>query len=215
MTLLSRHRILNNSPGGLRPNTLPLVCWGSPKYLRLMTPRSLGSKFHHLRASCNLLTNVLSCFWSVTLMERQSSTKAFGDERDWVLALSTWERNRVALWQTLAFHSQRNDSMVLISSTDLSHFPIRTCASPFPENFIMLLTNVISASLRCTRQFSLPTMLMLCPWLKLQRSWFSWHLLAGVMASRGGSGEVSVSWYIAAPSPALLWRLWSLALNPP
>ena len=120
MTLLSRHMILNNSPGGLRPSTLPLVYWGSPQYLRLMTPRSLGSKFHHLRASCNLLTNVLSCFWSVTLMERQSSTKAFGDERDWVLALSTWERNHVALWQTLAFYSQRNDSMVLIPSTDLS-----------------------------------------------------------------------------------------------
>ena len=92
MTLLSRHRILNNSPGGLRPSTIPLVCWGSPQYLRLVTPRSLGSKFHHLRASCNLPANILSCFWSVTLMERQSSTTAFVDERDWVLALSTWEK---------------------------------------------------------------------------------------------------------------------------
>ena len=81
MTLLSRHRILDNSPGGLRPSTLPLVCWGSPQYLRLMTLRSLGSKFHHLRASCNLpakVGDVLSCFWSVTLMEQQSSTKEFG-----------------------------------------------------------------------------------------------------------------------------------------
>ena len=137
MTLLSRHRILNNSPGGLRPSTIPLVCWGSPQYLRLITPRSLGSKFHHLRASCNMPANILSCFWSVTLMERQSSTTAFVDERDWVLALSTWERKCVALWQTLVFHSQRNDSMVLISSTDLSHFSISACASPFIENFIV------------------------------------------------------------------------------
>ena len=34
------------------------------------------------------------------------------------------------------------------------------------------------------------------------------------MASLGESQEVSVSWYIAAPSPALHWRSWSLALNP-
>ena len=34
------------------------------------------------------------------------------------------------------------------------------------------------------------------------------------MASLGGSQEVSVSWYIAAPSPAFRWRSRSLALNP-
>ena len=34
------------------------------------------------------------------------------------------------------------------------------------------------------------------------------------MASLGESQEVSVRWYIAAPSPALVWRSWSLALNP-
>ena len=30
------------------------------------------------------------------------------------------------------------------------------------------------------KTFSLPTMVMLCPWLKLQRCWFSWRLLAVV-----------------------------------
>ena len=54
-----------------------------------------------------------------------------------MLSLSTWERNRVALWQTLAFHSQRNDSMVLISSTNLSGFSISTRASPFSANLNM------------------------------------------------------------------------------
>ena len=32
MTLPSRHRILNSSPGGLRPSTLPLGHGGSPQY---------------------------------------------------------------------------------------------------------------------------------------------------------------------------------------
>ena len=32
MTLSSRHRIRNSSPGGLRPNTLPLGHGGSPQY---------------------------------------------------------------------------------------------------------------------------------------------------------------------------------------
>ena len=32
MTLSSRHRIRNSSPGGLRPSTLPLGHGGSPKY---------------------------------------------------------------------------------------------------------------------------------------------------------------------------------------
>ena len=32
MTLSSRHRIQNSSPGGLRPSTLPLGHGGSPKY---------------------------------------------------------------------------------------------------------------------------------------------------------------------------------------
>ena len=32
MTLSSRHRIRNLSPGGLRPSTLPLGHWGSPQY---------------------------------------------------------------------------------------------------------------------------------------------------------------------------------------
>ena len=32
MTLSSRHRIRNSSPGGLRPNTLPLGHRGSPQY---------------------------------------------------------------------------------------------------------------------------------------------------------------------------------------
>ena len=79
MTLPSRHRILNSCPGGLRSSTIPLGRGGSPQYLRLMTPKSLGSKFHHLRTSCNLsakVGDVLSCFWSVTLTERQPSTKA-------------------------------------------------------------------------------------------------------------------------------------------
>ena len=83
MTLPSRHRILNLSPGGLRSSTIPLGRGGSPQYLRLMTLRSLGSKFHHLRTFCNLPAKVgalLSCFWSVTLTEREPST--FGDERD-------------------------------------------------------------------------------------------------------------------------------------
>ena len=65
MTLPSRHRILRSSPGGLRPSTIPLDRGGSPQYLRLMTPRSLGSKFHHLRTFCNLPAKVgdlLSCF---------------------------------------------------------------------------------------------------------------------------------------------------------
>ena len=85
MTLPSRHRILNLSPDGLRPSTIPLGRGGSPQYLRLMPPRSLESKFHHLRTSCNLPAkggDLLSCFWSVTLTEWQPSTKAFGDERD-------------------------------------------------------------------------------------------------------------------------------------
>ena len=56
-------------------------------------------------------------------------------------------------------------------------------------------------------------MLMLCPWLKLQRSWFSYRLLAVVYGIARWKSR-SVSWYIAAPSPALLWRSWSLALNP-
>ena len=34
MTLFSRHRIRNLSPGGLRPSTLPLGHWGSPQYWR-------------------------------------------------------------------------------------------------------------------------------------------------------------------------------------
>ena len=33
MTLSSRHRIRNSSPGGLRPSTLPLGHGGSPQYL--------------------------------------------------------------------------------------------------------------------------------------------------------------------------------------
>ena len=32
MTLLSRHRIRNSSPGGLRPSTLPLGHGDSPQY---------------------------------------------------------------------------------------------------------------------------------------------------------------------------------------
>ena len=32
MTLSSRHRIRNSSPGGLRPSTLPLGHGGSPQY---------------------------------------------------------------------------------------------------------------------------------------------------------------------------------------
>ena len=36
MTLSSRHRIRNSSPGGLRPSTLPLGHGGSPHF-RLMT----------------------------------------------------------------------------------------------------------------------------------------------------------------------------------
>ena len=32
MTLSSRHRIRNSSPGGLRPSTLPLDHGGSPQY---------------------------------------------------------------------------------------------------------------------------------------------------------------------------------------
>ena len=32
MTLSSRHRIRNSSPGGLRPSTLPLGHVGSPQY---------------------------------------------------------------------------------------------------------------------------------------------------------------------------------------
>ena len=35
MTLSSRHRIRNSSPGGLRPSTLPLGHGGSPQYLLL------------------------------------------------------------------------------------------------------------------------------------------------------------------------------------
>ena len=53
---------------------------------------------------------------------------------------------------------------------------------------------------------------MLCPWLKLHGSWFSWRLLAVVYGIARWKSR-SVSWYIAAPSPALLWRSWSLALN--
>ena len=34
MTLSSRHRIQNSSPGGLRPSTLPLGHGGSPQYLQ-------------------------------------------------------------------------------------------------------------------------------------------------------------------------------------
>ena len=33
MTLHSRHRIQNSSPGGLRPSTLPLGHGGSPQYV--------------------------------------------------------------------------------------------------------------------------------------------------------------------------------------
>ena len=69
MTLPSRHRIQKSSPGGLRPSTIPLGRGGSPQYLRLMTPRSLESKFHHVRTFCNLPAKVgdlLSCFWFVT-----------------------------------------------------------------------------------------------------------------------------------------------------
>ena len=33
MTLSSRHRIRNSSPGGLRPSTLPLGHGGSPQYV--------------------------------------------------------------------------------------------------------------------------------------------------------------------------------------
>ena len=71
MTPPSRQRILNSSPGALRPSTLPLGRGGFPQYPRLMTPRS---KCHHLRTSCNLpakVGNVLSCFWSVTLTEQK------------------------------------------------------------------------------------------------------------------------------------------------
>ena len=32
MTLSSRHRVRNSSPGGLRPSTLPLGHVGSPQY---------------------------------------------------------------------------------------------------------------------------------------------------------------------------------------
>ena len=77
MTLPSRHRILNSIPGGLRPNTIPLGRGGSPQYLRLMTPRSLWSKFHHLWTFCNLPAkdgDLLSYFWFVTLTEREPST---------------------------------------------------------------------------------------------------------------------------------------------
>ena len=35
MTLSSRHRIRNSSPGGLRPSTLPLGHGGSPQYYLL------------------------------------------------------------------------------------------------------------------------------------------------------------------------------------
>ena len=58
-----RHR--NSSLGDLRPSTLPLGRGGSPQYLtlRLMTPRSLGSRFHHLRTSCNLPAKVQAMSW--------------------------------------------------------------------------------------------------------------------------------------------------------
>ena len=67
MTLSSRHRIRNSSPGGLRPSTLPLGQWRLPKILTFTRgwggnifvsfkpprpgtePRGSGAN-HHLRA---------------------------------------------------------------------------------------------------------------------------------------------------------------------
>ena len=39
MTLSSRHRIRNSSPGGLRPSTLPLGHGGSPVLTTTLGPR--------------------------------------------------------------------------------------------------------------------------------------------------------------------------------
>ena len=44
MTLPSRHRIRNSSPGGPRPSTLPLVHGGSSEYLIFTSERGAGNE---------------------------------------------------------------------------------------------------------------------------------------------------------------------------
>ena len=71
MMLPSRHRNLEFDTG-----IRALAIWGRARYhsvaevphniyltLRLMTPRSLGSKFHHLQTSCNLPAKVQAMSW--------------------------------------------------------------------------------------------------------------------------------------------------------
>ena len=110
---------------------------GKPGGIKIQLPNK-NAKIEVLRAKKSLVktadySQVTLC--DILLPQHLIYCRNIGVFYCWDLALSTWEINRVALWKTLAFHSQRNDSMVLISSTDLSHFSISTCASPFFSKF--------------------------------------------------------------------------------
>ena len=103
---------------------------------------------------------------------------------------------------------------MLISSTDLSHFYISTCASPFLATLTCSLPRLFQPHCDVQDSFLFPPCWCCvhdwnCREVDLAIACWLWFI-----ASLGESQEVSVSWYIAAPSPALLWRSWSLALNP-
>ena len=76
MTLSSRHRIRNSSPGGLRPSTLPLGHGGSPQYWlcdnnncsmcydKLLNP--LGQKYVMCYNNCSMCcTKIIYVLWKM------------------------------------------------------------------------------------------------------------------------------------------------------
>ena len=73
MTLSSRHRIRNSSPGGLRPSTLPLGHGGSPQYWLSHEPGTLAWK---------------AAVLATTLEPPPSKVKVWSRESIWRITLS-------------------------------------------------------------------------------------------------------------------------------
>ena len=84
MTLSSRHRIRNSSPGGLRPSTLPLGHGGSPQYW-IIGPRSIIFR-----------TPSTAAFWmatitySVSCRPKESAIKGFRPSPPPLLPQKNW-----------------------------------------------------------------------------------------------------------------------------
>ena len=209
MTLSSRHRIRNSSPGGLRPSTLPLGHGGSPKYwlshvdgeetffVSFKPPRS-GTAPRTLASKAAVLTTTLGppprrC--GTTTIQAISTTS-------WALWFVSVTLG--ALYESVRFSSHFWHFMRFVStghiSTRSATFPRRSSLS-YPTYFPLgkYVVDVDSTSVDSTsQQRCVPSGLVVTMWHDLPKTAAVMHIWeikwAGITRLNWGSRLLTNSW---------------------